>query len=101
MEVKDLSKTLRHNSEDLILIEVLLPHLDIGCRFSRCIGKHGVGIHETATKWTVFYFKTEGAELRKLNTVKQQHTSTATSMLTTYSTYRSLSAQRLSERTVE
>jgi hydroxyacyl-ACP dehydratase HTD2-like protein with hotdog domain len=33
--------------------------------------------------------------------VKQQHTSTATSILTTKSTYRSLSAQRLSERTVE
>jgi hypothetical protein len=32
--------------------------------------------------------------------VKQQHTSTATSILTTKSTYRSLSAQRLSERTV-
>jgi hypothetical protein len=36
----------------------------------------------------------------KLKTVKQQHTSTATSILTTKSTYRSLSAQRLSERTV-
>jgi hypothetical protein len=35
-----------------------------------------------------------------MNTVKQQHTSTATSILTTKSTYRSLSAQRLSERTV-
>jgi hypothetical protein len=33
--------------------------------------------------------------------VKQQHTSTATSILITKSTYRSLSAQRLSERTVE
>jgi hypothetical protein len=32
--------------------------------------------------------------------VKQQHTSTAISILTTKSTYRSLSAQRLSERTV-
>jgi hypothetical protein len=32
--------------------------------------------------------------------VKQQHTSTATSILTTKSTYRSLTAQRLSERTV-
>jgi hypothetical protein len=32
--------------------------------------------------------------------VKQQHTSTTTSILTTKSTYRSLSAQRLSERTV-
>jgi hypothetical protein len=32
--------------------------------------------------------------------VKQQHTSTATSILTTKSTYRNLSAQRLSERTV-
>jgi hypothetical protein len=36
-----------------------------------------------------------------MNTVKQQHTSTATSILTTKSTYRSLSAQRLSERTVK
>jgi hypothetical protein len=36
----------------------------------------------------------------QLNTVKQQHTSTATSILTTKSTYRSLSAQRLSERNV-
>jgi hypothetical protein len=35
-----------------------------------------------------------------LNAVKQQHTSTATSVLTTKSTYRSLSAQRLSESTV-
>jgi hypothetical protein len=33
--------------------------------------------------------------------VKQQHTSTATSKLTTKSTYRILSAQRLSERTVQ
>jgi uncharacterized protein YcbK (DUF882 family) len=33
-------------------------------------------------------------------TVKQQRTSKATSLLTTTSTYRSLSAQRLSERTV-
>jgi hypothetical protein len=33
--------------------------------------------------------------------VKQQHTSTATSILTTKSTYRSPSAQRLSERTVQ
>jgi hypothetical protein len=32
--------------------------------------------------------------------VKQQHTSTATSILTTKSTYRSLSAQRLSKHTV-
>jgi hypothetical protein len=32
--------------------------------------------------------------------VKQQHASTTTSILTTKSTYRSLSAQRLSERTV-
>jgi hypothetical protein len=32
--------------------------------------------------------------------VKQQHTSTATSILTTKSTYRSLSAQRLSKRTL-
>jgi hypothetical protein len=32
--------------------------------------------------------------------VKKQHTSTATSILTTKSTYRSLSAQRLSERQV-
>jgi hypothetical protein len=32
--------------------------------------------------------------------VKQQHTSTATSILTTKSTYSSLSAQRLSERTL-
>jgi hypothetical protein len=32
--------------------------------------------------------------------VKQQHTSTATSILTNTSTYRSLSAQRLSEHTV-
>jgi hypothetical protein len=38
----------------------------------------------------------------KLNTrtVKQQHTSRATLILTTKFTYRSLSAQRLSERTV-
>jgi hypothetical protein len=33
--------------------------------------------------------------------VKQQHTSTATSILTTKSTCRSLSAQRVSERTVQ
>jgi hypothetical protein len=32
--------------------------------------------------------------------VKQQHTSTSTSILTNKSTYRSLSAQRLSERTI-
>jgi hypothetical protein len=38
----------------------------------------------------------------QLNTVKQQHTSTAASILTTKSTrtYRSLSVQRLSERTI-
>jgi hypothetical protein len=35
-----------------------------------------------------------------MNTVKQQHTATGTSILTTKSTYRSLSAQRLSEHTV-
>jgi hypothetical protein len=36
-----------------------------------------------------------------MNTVKQLHTSTATSILTTKSTYRSLRAQRLSERPVQ
>jgi hypothetical protein len=36
----------------------------------------------------------------QLNTVKQHHTSTPTSILTTKTTYCSLSAQRLSERTV-
>jgi hypothetical protein len=40
------------------------------------------------------------AAVLQLNTVKQQHTSTATLKLTTKSTYRSLSAQRLSERTI-
>jgi hypothetical protein len=35
-----------------------------------------------------------------MNTVKQQHTVTATSILTTKSTYRSLNAQPLSERKV-
>jgi hypothetical protein len=39
-------------------------------------------------------------KVQPLNTVKQQHPSTATSILTTKSTNRSLSAQRLSERTV-
>jgi hypothetical protein len=38
--------------------------------------------------------------LKQLNTVEQQHTATATSKLTTKFTYRSLSAQRISERTV-
>jgi hypothetical protein len=38
--------------------------------------------------------------VEQLNTVKQQQTSTATSILTMKSTYRSLGAQRLSERTV-
>jgi hypothetical protein len=37
---------------------------------------------------------------KQLNTMKQQHTSTETSILTTKSTYRSLRAQRLFERTV-
>jgi hypothetical protein len=36
----------------------------------------------------------------QLKTVKQQHTSTATSILTTKAMYHSLSAQRLSECTV-
>jgi hypothetical protein len=36
----------------------------------------------------------------QLNTVKQQHAATATSILTTKLTYRSLSVQRISERTV-
>ena len=55
MEVEGLSKTPCHNPEDPILIDVLLPHLDIGCRFFPkkyylCIRKHGVGIHKTALK---------------------------------------------------
>ena len=38
--------------------------------------------------------------MNTVNVTQQQHTSTATSILTTKSTYHSLSAQRLSERTV-
>jgi hypothetical protein len=49
---------------------------------------------------TLYRYCTSTA-LYHMNMVKQQHTSTATSILTTESTYRNLSAQRLSERTVQ
>jgi hypothetical protein len=49
--------------------------------------------------YTLYRYCTSTAAWQ-LNTVKHQHTSTATSILTTKSTYRSLTAQRLSERTL-
>jgi hypothetical protein len=49
--------------------------------------------------YTLFRYWTS-TDVEQLNTVKQQHTSTATSILTTKSRYRSLSAQRISELTV-
>jgi hypothetical protein len=49
--------------------------------------------------YTLYRYCTS-ATVKQLNTVKQQHTATATSVLTTKPTYRSLSAQRLPERTV-
>jgi hypothetical protein len=49
--------------------------------------------------YTLYRYCTSTA-VQQLNTVKQQHTATATSILTTKSTYHSLSAQLLSEHTV-
>jgi hypothetical protein len=56
-------------------------------------------VHAELNNYTLYRYRTSTAD-SQLNTVKQQHPSTATSLLTTQSPHRSLSARQLSERIV-